>query len=207
MKRARNAKGRFVARRRPSRRRRRNDPGPAHRRRRYHARRRRSNPYAYNPPRRRRYHRRRRSNPAMRLPGGIEIPNVTDIVGGVAGAVGSKYGAKHIPFVKDATGFMAPLATLGVGLVGALALKMIPVPFARRLAKPVALGAAIMAGIDLLKLTPIGAQLGGYAIPSGYTPVLSSGMGDFPSGFVDQSQLGEGDGGFSSEADLGQLQY
>lgn len=197
MHRARNRKGRFVSRaRRIHRRRRLNDPGPRLRRRSF--RRRRSSSAA----RPRRHFRRRRHNPGIMR--GIALPAMQDALGGVVGAVGAKYVAKT--FVKQATGFWQPVATFAVGLGLAFVANMVPVPFVKRLAKPMALGATIIAGIDALHLTPLGATLGSYYVPSGYTPVLSSGMGDFPAGFA-TPQLSYGDmnqpTGFSPEEDLG----
>ncbi len=147
-------------------------------------------------PRHRRYTRRRyrRRNPAMpAFIRGLLIPDLMQAGVAVGGAVGSKWIARQIPVLKDAKGMMAPLATFAAGIGASLLLAILRPT--RPLAKSVALGATIMAGIDLLKQTPIGAQLGGdYYLPGVSTPMLGAGgMGNLPTGYINPADLGAGE--------------
>ena len=143
--------------------------------------------------RRRRY---RRRNPAILS--GLPIPNLMDAVVAVGGGVGSKWIARTV--IPQATGWMGPLATFGVGIGLAFAANMLRM---RQYAKPIALGATIVAGIDALKMTPIGAQLGEYYFPTGYQPMVGAGgVGALPGPFMAPSNLAEGEGYFMAEDNL-----
>ncbi len=134
---------------------------------------------------RRRYSRRR--NPALLR--GLPIPNLMDAGVAVAGGVGSKWIAKTV--LPQATGWFGPLATLGAGIGLGFVANMLRM---RQLARPLVMGATIVAGIDALRMTPIGAQLGEYYFPGGYTPMLGSGgVGALPTPFMAQQNLAEGD--------------
>jgi hypothetical protein len=142
--------------------------------------------------RRRTTHRRRRSTRRRHNPGlgikGFGIPSMEAVGAGIAGAVGSKFIVRK--FIPQATGWMSPAATFGVAVGLGFLLKMAKMG---RLASGVVTGGAIMAGIDALKLTPLGPQLAGvYVSPGGSDPVLSGGVGMFPAGFQDPS-LAAGD--------------
>jgi hypothetical protein len=157
------------------------------------------------PRRRRRARARRRSyrrNPALfglKVPG---LPNMMDIGVTVAGGIGSKWLGKTL-FPQGATlipgGWGGPLTTLGVGIAASMVLGMLKM---RAFAKPLVAGAATIALLDAIKLTPLGAQLGSYVAPAGDTPVLS-GVGAYPEGFADPSLSAGEDmnypGGFEAE--------
>src|SRR6266850_427627 len=186
MRRARDSKGRFLNRRRArvaTRRRRNAYIMPNVRRRRRHGGRRRS------------YHRRRHHNPALLR--GLKLPNFGDVFTTVAGGLGSKFLGRTV-FPQGAAmfgGWGGALTTLGAGLALGFLLPMIGM---RRFAGAAVSGAATIAALDAVKLTPLGAQLGSYVAPAGDTPVL----GAYPEGFMDPS-LGAGDmnypGGFEAE--------
>lgn len=107
---------------------------------------------------------------------------------GIVGAVGSKYLSKKL--LPQATGWMSPAATFGVAVALGFLLKMVKMG---RYATGVVTGGTIMAGIDALKMSPLGPQLAGvYVSPGGSDPVLSGGIGMFPPGFQDPS-LASGD--------------
>jgi len=142
--------------------------------------------------RRRTTHRRRRSTRRRHNPGlgirGIALPNMETAAAGIAGAVGSKFIVRK--FIPQATGWMSPAATFGVAVALGFLLKMAKMG---RFASGVVTGGTIMAGIDALKMTPLGPQLAGvYVSPGGSDPVLSGGVGMFPAGFQDPS-LASGD--------------
>lgn len=144
--------------------------------------------------RRRRSTRRRRHNPGLGIRG-FGLPNMETAAAGIAGAVGSKFIVKKffpsITVNKDGTpSFMGPAATFGVAVALGFLLKMVKMG---RFASGVVTGGTIMAGIDALKMTPLGPQLAGvYVSPGGSDPVLSGGIGMFPAGFQDPS-LSAGD--------------
>jgi len=138
--------------------------------------------------RRRRAHRRRRHNPGLGIRG-FGLPNLETVGAGIAGAVGSKFLVKK--FIPQATGWMSPAATFGVAIALGFALKMAKMG---RFASGVVTGGAIMAGVDALKMTPLGPQLAGvYVSPGGSDPILAGGVGMFPPGFQDPSLAAGGD--------------
>jgi hypothetical protein len=142
--------------------------------------------------RRRTTHRRRRTHRRRHNPGlgirGLGLPNMETAAAGIAGAVGSKYLVKK--FLPQATGWMSPAATFGVAVALGFVLKMVKMG---RFASGVVTGGAIMAGIDALKLTPLGPQLAGvYVSPAGSDPILAGGIGMFPPGFQDPSLAASG---------------
>jgi len=115
-----------------------------------------------------------------------------DAAVGVAGGVGSKWIGRT--FFPQATGFWNPLATLGIGIGLGFAANMLRM---RQFARPIVMGATIVAGIDALRLTPMGAQLGEYYFPGGYTPTLGGGgVGALPAPFMAASNLGADEGSF-----------
>lgn len=135
---------------------------------------------------RRRVHRRRRHNPALLR--GVTMPNFGQVLTAVAGGTAAKIGGKML-FPQGATmlgGWGGPLTTLGAGIALGFILKAVKMG---RYAGSVVSGAATIAAYDALKLTPLAPQLGAYAIPGGYTPVLS-GVGSYPPGFADPSLSG-----------------
>lgn len=144
---------------------------------------------------RRRTYRRRRHNPALIR--GLRLPDFGQVLTGVAAGVGSKWLGRTV-FPQGATmfgGWGGPFTTLGAGLALSFLLPMLGM---RRFASAAVTGAATIAALDALKLTPFGAQLGVYVAPSGDVPVL----GAYPDGFQDPS-LSQGDmnypGGFEAE--------
>lgn len=142
--------------------------------------------------RRRTTHRRRRSTRRRHNPGlgirGLGLPNMELAAAGIAGAVGSKFIVRK--FIPQATGWMSPAATFGVAVGLGFLLKLVKMG---RYSAGVVTGGTIMAGIDALKMTPLGPQLAGvYVSPGGSDPVLSGGIGMFPPGFQDPS-LSAGD--------------
>jgi len=143
---------------------------------------------------RRRTYRRRR-NPALLR--GLKLPNFAEVLTGVAAGVGSKWIGRTVfpQGVAMFGGWGGPLTTLGAGLALGFLLPMFGM---RRFAQSAVTGAATIAALDAIKLTPLGAQLGSYVAPAGETPVL----GAYPEGFMDPS-LSQGDmnypGGFEAE--------
>jgi len=121
---------------------------------------------------------------------------MADVGVGIAGGIGAKWIGKR--FFPTATGWMAPAVTFGAAVALGLALNMLKMG---RFAKAAVTGGTILAGIDALKLTPLGPQLAGaYVAPGDEVPVLSAGgLGMFPPGFQDPS-LSQGDSsGFDME--------
>jgi len=144
---------------------------------------------------RRRSYRRRRRNPALL---GIRLPNVMNLA--VDGAVAATGGlaAKWITrqFIPQATGYFGPLAVFGVGLGIGTALGFLKM---QQFAKPVILGASVLAAADLIRMTPLGAQLGEYYAPGGYSPVL----GELPAPFMSSENLAAGaEAQFQAEENL-----
>lgn len=145
---------------------------------------------------RRRSYRRRR-NPALFGLRGLNLPDFGQVLTGVAAGVGAKWLGRTV-FPQGQTmfgGWGGPLTTLGGGILAGFLLPMFGM---RRFASAAVTGAATIAALDALKLTPFGAQLGSYVSPAGDTPVL----GAYPEGFQDPS-LSAGDmnypGGFEAE--------
>lgn len=179
MKRARNAKGRFVkgGRRRKATRK-------LHRsRRRRHSLRRRMNPVMATRRRRRssrrKSYRRRRHNPGLMR--GVPLPNFANALTIAGGGIGSKFIGKMI-FPQGAAmfgGWGGPLTTLGVGIGLGFVAKMMKMG---KFAAPIVTGAAVVAAIDAAtKQFP---QLGVYVSP-GDVNVAGSGVGYFPPGFME----------------------
>ncbi len=138
---------------------------------------------------RRRTHR-RRHNPALIR--GLPIPDLGQVGVGIAGGIGAKWLGRLV--FPRATGWMAPATTFGAAVAVGLILGMLRM---KQFAKAAVTGGAIVAGIDALKLTPLGPQLAGnYVAPGNEIPVLSGGgIGMFPPGFQDPSLAqGEGEG-------------
>jgi hypothetical protein len=121
---------------------------------------------------------------------------------GIAGGIGAKWLGKLV--FPTATGWMSPATTFGASIALGLVLQMLKM---RSFAKAAVTGGAIIAGLDALKLTPLGPQLAGaYVAPGNEVPVLGAGMGMFPPGFQDPS-LSAGESGFDMSDDTGEFDY
>lgn len=145
--------------------------------------------------RRRRSYRRR--NPALIR--GLPIPNLGEVGVGIAGGIGAKWLGKLV--FPTATGWMSPATTFGAAVALGLVLNMLKM---RQFAKAAVTGGAIIAGIDAMKLTPLGPQLAGaYVAPGNEVPVL----GMFPPGFQDPSLAAGDENGFDMSDESGGFDY
>ncbi len=150
---------------------------------------------------RRRTHRRRRHNPALIR--GLPLPNFTEVGVGIAGGIGAKMLGRLV--FPRATGWMSPATTFGAAVALGVVLQMLKM---RQFAKAAVTGGTIIAGIDALKLTPLGPQLAGaYVAPGDEVPVLSGGMGMFPPGFQDPSLAAGEESGFDMTDESGGFDY
>lgn len=124
---------------------------------------------------------------------------MSDVGVGIAGGIGAKWIGKKV--FPTATGWMAPAVTFGAAIALGLALNMLKMG---RFARAAVTGGTILAGIDALKLTPLGPQLSGYyTAPGDEVPVLSAGgLGMFPAGFQDPSLSQGEDSGFDMSDDF-----